>query len=199
MVEIADFLIQYLSSDSLGILSNRHLACCALYGPSHDHAIRLARAISDAVDFPKTGILPKIPEGIIVPEYPDFMETRNKKLFTSDSSLGVMYRQVKEVWQIHSSWIDGMDTEQVNIEKRFIIEGHQNYLGQAGQDFQYYSTRVNMILAMYNLENEYELITGCHSCIEEETKNNDSVETALLEFRHLLNEMRQRFTRDGLR
>lgn len=199
MVEIADFLLQYLSSDSLGILSNRHLACCALHGPSHDDAIRLARAISDAVDFPKTGILAKIPEGIFIPEYPDFMETRHKKLFVSDSSLGAMYRQVKEVWQIHSSWIDDMDTEQINIDARFLMPGYQKYVGQAAEEFQYYSARVNMILGMYNLENEYELISGCHSCVEEEAKNNDSVETALLEFRHLLNEMRRRFTDEGLK
>ena len=199
MGEIADFILQYLSSDSLGILSNRHLACCALYGPSHENSLQFARAISDAVDFPKTGVLPKIPKAVKIPKYPDFMETKNKEMFASQSSLGAMYRQVKEVWQIHSTWIDGLDVEQIHLDEQFLIRGHEQYLDQARDAHRYYSTRINMILSMYNLEDEYELITGCHSGPEEEAKNNDSVETALLEFRSLLREMRRRFTADDLK
>src|SRR5256885_2129860 len=40
--DIANFLFKYLSSDALGVLSNRHLACCAIYNPSDPNSLRLA-------------------------------------------------------------------------------------------------------------------------------------------------------------
>jgi RNA-dependent RNA polymerase len=197
--EFADFLFKYLSSDSLGALSNRHLACCALYGPSHENSLRLAAIISQAVDFPKTGVLPENPTDIKIDKYPDYMENKYKQPFESKSSIGTMYRQVKEVWQIHSKWQDTLEDEHVNFNPDFLIEGYEDYIDEAEEDYQYYSSRINIILSIYNLENEYELITGCHSCPEEEKKNNDSVETASLEFRQLIQEMRNKFEADRIR
>lgn len=52
---------------------------------------------------------------------------------------------------------------------------------------------------MYNLTDEYELITGCHSHVAEESKNNDTVETSLLELQYLQQEMRERFAADRLK
>lgn len=199
MYHIADFLFKYLSSDSLGVLSNRHLACCTLHNPSHPDSLRLAEIISEAVDFPKTGVLPKNPKDIKISHYPDFMENKHKEQFVSNSSIGTMYRQVKDVWQIHSKWQDKLEEEQVNIDQDFLIEGYEEFIEDTKEDYQYYTSRINTILSIYNLKNEYELITGCHSCAEEEKKNNDSVETALSEFRHLIQEMRSRFAADKLR
>jgi len=199
MYHIADFLFKYLSSDSLGVLSNRHLACCTLYNPSHPDSLRLAEIISEAVDFPKTGVLPKNPKNIQIKEYPDFMENKYKESFVSNSSIGSMYRQVKDVWQIHSKWQDKLEEEQVNIDQDFLVDDYEEFIEDTEEDYQYYTSRINTILSIYNLKNEYELITGCHSCAEEEKKNNDSVETALSEFRHLIQEMRSRFAADKLR
>lgn len=202
MNEIADFIFIYLTSDSLGLLSKRHLACCAINGPNgpnHAKACQLARIISDAVDFPKTGVFPKDLNDIKIDEYPDFMEVKNQPFFESQSSLGVMYRQAKEVWQIHSSWIKKMEKEQIHVDPQFLIRGYERYLDQADEDYQYYSSRINTILLIYNLTDEYELITEYHSCPVEESKNNDSIETSLLEFRYLLREMRQRFIADQLK
>lgn len=195
---IADFLFKYLSSDSLGILSNRHLACCALHKPNHPHSLRLAEIISQAVDFPKTGVLPKIPKNIKIDRYPEFMENKHKESFVSNSSIETMHRQVKDVWKIHSTWQEKLEDEPVNIDQDFLIRGHEKFADGAEEDYHYYSSRINTILSIYDLKNEYELITGCHSCPEEEKKNNDTMETALLEFRHLIKEMRDKFP-DNLR
>jgi RNA-dependent RNA polymerase len=199
MEVIADFLFKYLSSDSLGVLSNRHLACCAVYKPNHKHSLCLAEIISQAVDFPKTGVLPKIPKHIKIKQYPDFMENKHKESFESDSSIGTMYRQVKEVWKLHSTSQDKLEDEPVHIDPNLLISGYEQYISEAEEDYRYYSSRINTILSIYNLQNEYELITGCHSCTEEEKKNNDSAETALLEFRDLCKEMRDRFAEDSLK
>ncbi|CAF4655048.1 unnamed protein product [Rotaria sp. Silwood1] len=198
MMDNADFLFKFLSSDSLGALSNRHLACCAIYGASHEDSCRLAQIISESVDFPKTGVLPKCPKDINVNQYPDFMENKYKESFVSNSSIGIMYRQVKQAWEMHLAEQDKLNNKTINMDKNFLINGYKKYIHQAENEYEYYSSRINTILATYNLENESELITGCHSCIEEEKKNNDSVETALLEFRYLNQEMRARFESDEL-
>jgi RNA-dependent RNA polymerase len=198
MIEIAAFLFKYLSSDSLGALSNRHLACCALYGANDPNSCKLAKIISEAVDFPKTGVLPKNPKDIKLDQYPDFMENKFKESFESNSSLGIMYRQVKEVCQIHSKCQNLSEQEHIHVNQEFIIRGYEEYINEAEADYQYYTLRLNTMLSIYNLDNEYELITGCHSCPEEEKKNNDSAETALLEFRRLVQEMRIRFAANQL-
>jgi RNA-dependent RNA polymerase len=170
-----------------------------VYKPNHKHSLCLAEIISQAVDFPKTGVLPKIPKHIKIKQYPDFMENKHKESFESDSSIGTMYRQVKEVWKLHSTSQDKLEDEPVHIDPNLLISGYEQYISEAEEDYRYYSSRINTILSIYNLQNEYELITGCHSCTEEEKKNNDSAETALLEFRDLCKEMRDRFAEDSLK
>ena len=199
MAVIAEFLFKYLSSDSLGALSNRHLACCATYGPDHTFSLKLAEIISQAVDFPKTGVLPKFPKDIQIKAYPDYMENKFKGSFKSDSSIGTMYRQIKEVWDIHSTHLNQLEEQQILIDSNLLLRGCERYITDAKVEYQYYTSKINAILTIYNLPNEYELITGCHSCPEEEKKNNDSAETALLEFRHLIREMRNRFAEDNLK
>ncbi|CAM4866237.1 unnamed protein product [Rotaria socialis] len=191
--EIADFLFKYLSSDSLGALSNRHLACCAINGPGDDKSCRLAKIISEAVDFPKTGVLPECPKDLNFKSYPDFMENKFKDSFISDSSIGIMFRQVKEVCGIHEKWQDENDDEKIDVNRAFLVKSFKKYITQSEEDYKYYSSRINAILSSYDLKNEYELITGCHSCVQEERQNNDSIETAALEFRQLMKEMRTRF------
>ena len=73
MTEIAEFLLEYLKGDLVGRLSNWHLAISSRHGLKHAHSLQLARQISIATDFPKTGVLPSIPADVRVKEYPDFM------------------------------------------------------------------------------------------------------------------------------
>lgn len=199
MNEIAQFLFTYLSSDSLGLLSKRHLAWCAKHGPNHATSVQLARAISDAVDFPKTGVLPKVSSDTKLKEYPDFMEVENEPSFESQTSLGVMYRQSKEVWEIHSKWIETMEGRQTRVNPQFLIPGYQQYIDQAAEDYKYYSSNINTILLTYTLNDEYDIMTGCYPYMEEQLKNNDSVEISQIEFRDLVREMTRRFAADKLK
>lgn len=188
-----------MSSDPLGRLSIRHLALCAIHTPNDDKSRELARIISDAVDFPKTGVPPVVSKVPKIDVYPVFMEVKNKKSLRSPSSLEILYEQVKEVWEIHSKWIEMMDEKQIQIDPQFLLPKYEQYVTQADYDHQYYSSRMDTILLTYNLVDEYELITGCHSYREEELKNNDSVETSLLEYQRLLQDMRNRFMEDRLK
>ena len=85
MKNIAEFLVKYLSSDAVGPLSNRHLAWSDSEGPMHPNSLKLARAIAQAVDFPKTGVLPRVPSNITSNPYPDFMENKYKPSYASKS------------------------------------------------------------------------------------------------------------------
>lgn len=199
MPVISDFLHKYLTCDALGPLSNLHLACSTLLGVNHQHSIQLAGNISQVVDFPKTGVLPDNLRSIQIDQYPDFMENKHKESFVSQKSLGHMYRQVKEVWTTHSKQLETMEEQKVDIDTVFLIDDHRGYIREARKEYEYYSARIDLILSTYNLKNEYELITGCHSCPAEERQNNDSAETASLEFRELLREMRTRFASNRLR
>jgi RNA-dependent RNA polymerase len=199
MKEIAEFLIEYLCADALGILSTRHLAIASIHGPSHQNACRLAKHIAEAVDFPKTGILPTIPNDISVREYPDFMERNGRKQFECDKALGVMYRQIRQVYELHLDWTETDRDDSINLDRNFVVQGYQKFLQQAEDDFRFYTTRMNSILSMYGLTSEYELISGIHLCPDEEKKNNDSVQTATLDYQSLINEMRTKFHQEDLR
>ncbi|CAF1199655.1 unnamed protein product [Adineta ricciae] len=195
---ISDFLHKYLTCDALGPLSNLHLACSTLHGVNHQDSLQLAGNISQVVDFPKTGVLPENLKSIRIRQYPDFMENKHKESFVSDKSLGHMYRQVKEVWTKHSQKLETMEGQQIPTDAVLLIEGRGAYIIEAKTEYEFYSKRIDLILSTYNLKNEYELITGCHSCPAEERQNNDSAETASLEFRELLREMRTRFASNRL-
>ncbi|KAM0339684.1 hypothetical protein ACHAPQ_001499 [Fusarium lateritium] len=74
--DIADFFIDFMRTDILGMIATRHVVLADYYqeGTSHPHCIELAGLHSTAVDFSKTGIpvdyrsLPKNP-----PFRPDFL------------------------------------------------------------------------------------------------------------------------------
>ena len=199
MKEMAEFLLKYLSSDALGPLSNRHLVCCDSNGPMDPESLMLARAIADAVDFPKTGVLPQVPGDIKQDQYPDFMENKHKPSYESESTIGSMYRQMRDSYNVHISSMEGIEEQHsTTIHPDSLARGFERYLDDANENYRYYCSRMNTMLSIYNLESEYELIAGCHLCAEEERQNNDSVETASLEFRRLLHEMRDRFARDKL-
>ena len=110
-----------------------------------------------------------------------------------------MYRQVKEVWEMRSTSQDQMEEATVSPDPNLLKTRYERFIPEAEEYYRYYTSRINTILSIYNLQNEYELITGCHSGAEEERQNNDSAETALLEFRHLVQEMRNRFAENSSR
>ncbi|KAF8063609.1 RdRP-domain-containing protein [Lyophyllum atratum] len=103
--DVADFVINYLEADLVGMISNRHL-CIAdqdPLGPECNDCLRLAEYASHAVDFPKTGTpvdfsqLPRGPTRL----KPDFLSTEvtdasspNSPFYPSKKILGRLYRRV---------------------------------------------------------------------------------------------------------
>ena len=88
-----------MTNDSLGRVAHLHLALCDLMpcGAKDPLALELAKSQSLAVDFPKTGIAPKVPEEAVVMVdtngFPDFMEKPLEITYKSKKLLGSLFRR----------------------------------------------------------------------------------------------------------
>lgn len=96
--DVADFFVQYLRNDRLGVIANAHVVYSdkdekSVWG---DRCLLLAQLHSVAVDFAKTGVPADIPMDLLprkqMSMYPDFMGKHSKLSYVSDKVLGKLYR-----------------------------------------------------------------------------------------------------------
>ena len=176
---MVEFIIDILSKAAhVGILSRRHLAICARDSPENPLALQLTQYINDALDFPKTGVNSMPTEQfrkLNVYEYPDFMQSETKNVFRCDKALCYLFRQMEETVNIHLSTSETI--QPILMDQDLVVTGYEKYLGDAMLDYQNFVHKMDMILNTYDLENELELIIGCHTNTPEEVKNNESVST----------------------
>lgn len=94
-----DFFVRVISNEALGSIAYMHLTLSDMQpnGARDPLCISLAEAQSLAVDFPKTGVPPRVPtQGLEMVKkygYPDFMQKPPGVSYTSDRLLGRLYRQ----------------------------------------------------------------------------------------------------------
>lgn len=197
---LVDCILNILeNSGQVGVLSRRHLALSAAKDPDHRKAIELARAISDALDFPKTGVSSMTREkyrDLNVFEYPDFMQNPTKEVFPCDKTLGVLFKYMKETLDIHLSVKSTMETNV--IDKDLLVPGFQKYKDRARSDYADFCEKISSILNTYSLKSETELITGTHFTTPEEPHTGDDVEIATQDFRALRTKIRQEFIQMSL-
>ncbi|KII86358.1 hypothetical protein PLICRDRAFT_114791 [Plicaturopsis crispa FD-325 SS-3] len=110
VVDVADFVIDYINSDLVGYISILHLRFADLKGADCDECIRLAEAASWAVDFPKTGSpveFSKLPRAS-GREKPDFLSYEGSNVgagtnyYLSPKLLGRLFRNVPDMEDIVS-------------------------------------------------------------------------------------------------
>ena len=194
---LIDFILEILvNGDQVGVLSRRHLALCAQHSPEDPNALELAQVISEALDFPKTGmnsITPAKFKKLNVFDYPDFMENVTKNEFECSKALGTLFRQMSDTVSCHMARQN--EAPSVTIDADLLVNGYQQYVAQAQREYADYCEKMSVILNTYELTDETELITGCHFTVVEEAKNNDDTETASQEFRSLRTETKHIFAR----
>ena len=102
LATLYDHIGYYLKNDTLGELSNLHVAMCDKLGPKHPDCIEVAAMISVQVDFAKHSecISREAFQAVKkrVEAYPDYLGNKNdqnKKTYESQHVLGQMYRNVK--------------------------------------------------------------------------------------------------------
>ncbi|KAH9843166.1 RdRP-domain-containing protein [Rhodofomes roseus] len=101
--DICDFVVEYLNSDVLGLLSDNHLVIAdqSKYGTKDDKCLELAQLCSQAVDYPKNGVPVdafNAPRRLI-PYKPDWHQAedpnpRDTDYYISTRALGDMFRNI---------------------------------------------------------------------------------------------------------
>ncbi|XP_065649354.1 uncharacterized protein LOC100214913 isoform X3 [Hydra vulgaris] len=160
---IVDFFMKFMKNDSLGRIAHKHLALCDFIenGARNPLAVELAKSQAAAVDYPKTGILPEVPEEAILlvktKGFPDFMEKND--CYSSNQILGNLYRKCKSI---------GFNfdlTSKVNIEKGFgsslRIPGYYEYLEDTLEVYTCYAHNIKAIMSWFDLKVEADVVLGC--------------------------------------
>ena len=161
--QIAKFLADFLTNDELGKIAQKHLAFCDIepLGARSDLAIELAKCQAQAVDYPKTGIKPKIPKEVIkiVSErgYPDFMQKRFEVCYDSEKTLGQLYRYCKEVTLPFEPGMKQHPDVRDDLEFMY-IDGFEKYLNDAESVYEFYRYHIEMIMGKYKLRSEVDVI-----------------------------------------
>ncbi|KDQ61150.1 hypothetical protein JAAARDRAFT_152238 [Jaapia argillacea MUCL 33604] len=101
--DICDFVVEYINSDVLGLLSDRHLIIAdqSKHGTEDELCIQLAELCSRAVDYPKNGVpvpIDDIPR-FLIPYKPDWhaaevTSPRSSDYYESSRALGHLYREI---------------------------------------------------------------------------------------------------------
>ncbi|KAI8989763.1 RdRP-domain-containing protein [Trametes punicea] len=101
--DICDFIVEYINSDVLGLLSDRHLIIAdqSKEGTSDPACIELARLCSQAVDYPKNGVPVDIFDSprLLIREKPDWKKAedsdpRDTDYYFSSRALGELFRSI---------------------------------------------------------------------------------------------------------
>ncbi|KAH9952081.1 RdRP-domain-containing protein [Amylocystis lapponica] len=101
--DICDFVVEYLNSDVLGLLSVNHLIIAdqSKYGTNDPDCLELARLCSQAVDYPKNGVAVDIHDSprFLIKYKPDWKQAedadpRPTDYYVSDRALGELFRNI---------------------------------------------------------------------------------------------------------
>ncbi|PAA71720.1 hypothetical protein BOX15_Mlig023635g1 [Macrostomum lignano] len=162
-VLLANFCAQNFANSFLGRVANLHLAICDQLpgGALNQLAIEVAKAQSVAVDFPKTGIVPEVPEAAVkfVKEkgYPDFMERSDS--YPSDKLLGQLYRRCRSCdldWDL----LDSIDQENQQYEYDVTWAGQEKFLKSASRLFELYRSDLRALMSQWGARSDRELQLG---------------------------------------
>eukprot|EP00118_Oscarella_pearsei_P028510 m.2323 g.2323 ORF g.2323 m.2323 type:complete len:1118 (+) comp8576_c0_seq1:109-3462(+) len=155
--DVKDFFIDFIKSDQLGLIANAHLAHAdtSLSGAKDPKCIKLAEMHSLAVDFPKTGVLPKLTEELRPKAYPDFMEKPDKVSYPSRGILNKLFRKASEFKQSSAR-----QQPPVKVDKALRYEGYEDYLEDARDLMESYNDELLDMMNSYGIQSESEMITG---------------------------------------
>ena len=151
LLTITEFVSNAMCNIALGKISHHHLAICdqLSLGARDPLAIELACTQALAVDYPKTGVPPKIPrealEMVKRNGYPDFMEKKAKKTYISKKPLGMLYHRCRAVsCEISLSSAFGLSDFPV-VDAEYVREGRVGYAVEAQKAYHYYRRLVSVM------------------------------------------------------
>ncbi|KAK8522761.1 hypothetical protein V6N13_115715 [Hibiscus sabdariffa] len=161
--EIEEYFTNYIVNDSLGIISNAHVAFAdreigkAMSRP----CLELAKLHSIAVDFPKTGVPAEIPQELRVKEYPDFMEKPDKPSYQSHSVIGKLFREVRSLAP-NECPINSLTREKMErfYDPDMEVDGFEDYIDDAFFHKSNYDYKLGNLMDYYGIKTEAEILSG---------------------------------------
>ncbi|CAI4223152.1 unnamed protein product [Auanema sp. JU1783] len=174
--KMIDFYLNYMLQDSVGVISNNFLHQSALYGINSTVCINLAKKISMAVDFTKSGKPPPAltkawtsdpqtkedipPEAAdIIPDYHGD-EHGNKPVYVCPRLIGQLYRDIKSIEDVLRISEDRDDQLRIKIDESIFVEGWENYRATALQDLAKYNNLLRTVMENYGIQTEAEAFSG---------------------------------------
>lgn len=159
--EIQQFFLDHMVNDSLGVISNAHVvhADKSLAKARDPKCLELAKLLSIAVDFPKTGVPAVMPTNLRPEEYPDFME-KHEKGYVSHGVLGKLYRAVRSASSEQPSLLLTKERIIRAFDKRLVAQGYEEYLEEAALLKSEYDSKLVALMNQYGIESEAEVVSG---------------------------------------
>ncbi|XP_021360712.1 uncharacterized protein LOC110455096 isoform X2 [Mizuhopecten yessoensis] len=163
-VEVSDvtqFISQYINNDQLGVIANAHVVHADLKDIFCEECTNLCKMHSDAVDFPKTGVVPQMATNLRPDKYPDFMMKSDKPRYTSANILGKLYRQCRSLEQAHSRTYNVDLLKQAPVaDPGIIYPGYEKFMESACLHVNRYNDKIANLMSLYGIETETEVVTG---------------------------------------
>lgn len=161
--EIHKFFVDYMVSDTLGIISTAHLIH-ADREPTKalsEKCLQLANLHSMAVDFAKTGAPAEMPNFLKPKEFPDFMERGEKSSYISNGVLGKLYRAImsSSSYQKKLNLVVGVNWEEA-YDVDLVVEGFEDFVGIAKNHKEMYCDKMTSLMNFYGAKTEEEILSG---------------------------------------
>ncbi|KAJ4876255.1 RNA-dependent RNA polymerase 2 [Raphanus sativus] len=159
--EIHKFFVDYMISDTLGVISTAHLVH-ADRDPEKARSqkcIELANLHSRAVDFAKTGAPAEMPFALKPREFPDFLERFEKPTYISGSVFGKLYRAVKSTLAQRKPE-DAERENKMAYDSTLEAAGFESFIETAKAHRDMYAEKLSSLMNYYGAANEEEILTG---------------------------------------
>jgi RNA-dependent RNA polymerase len=166
--QIADFFVNYMVTDNLGIIANAHLVWADQEpdGANSKECLELAHLHSTAVDFAKSGEAAIMRRELKVHSRPHFMENSHKTSYVSKKVLGQIYDKAKL-----SQYLLNDNGEILNRSGRcgsssngfdeiLLIKGYENYVDETWYILDDYIEDLFRVATSFEVFDEAELVSG---------------------------------------
>ncbi|EIE18524.1 RdRP-domain-containing protein, partial [Coccomyxa subellipsoidea C-169] len=177
--DVAQFFMDYIFNDLLGIIANAHLATADIKpdGAQCSQCLQLARLHSNAVDFTKSGRPAEFSRDLRPLSYPDFMMKKNKETHESSTIIGQLFRAITVPTPPLLSDI----ASETQPDPDIMVEGFQQFIPAAQEARTRYEHALVQIMNQYGVHNEAEIVSGCISKFAKHRRKKGDVKTMIID------------------
>ncbi|KAK3099015.1 hypothetical protein FSP39_025293 [Pinctada imbricata] len=159
---ITKYIIDFIRCNMVGKIANAHVvhADKEKNGIFSQNCLALAKLHSDAVDFPKTGVVPEMGKELKVETYPHFMMKKDKQSYKSTKILGKLFDECEDADRLHTKLGESSSSVVEFDEDYRHSVGYERYLTEAKEEKDQYDQQLKEIMDFYGVETEAEAVSG---------------------------------------